>query len=37
MSILNKWEATETILNIIFSPFGFAYKELRKLIEEYKK
>ena len=34
---MNKWEVTEKVIYIVVSPLGFAFKELRKLMDEYKK
>lgn len=34
---MNKWEVTEKVIYIIVSPLEFVFKELKGLIEEYKK
>jgi hypothetical protein len=34
---MNKWEVTEKVIYIVVSPLGFAFNELRKLIDNYRK
>lgn len=34
---MNKWEITEKVIYMLVSPLGFAFKELKNLIAEYKR